>query len=212
MIEATLVRAHATQADIVEACETAIQHGFAAVSVNPVWVSFCARRLHETPVKVATVIGFPLGASTARAKLEEAREALQNGAGELDVVMNIGAVRSGFAKFAEREIAAIVATAGRVPVRVIVEACFLNRDEKVLAGQLCLHAGAAGVQTATGYGTAGATLEDVTLMREATRGRLVIKAAGGIRTYGNVKDFIAAGAGRIGTSAGADIIKDAAGA
>ena len=180
-----------------------------AVAVNPVWVSFCARRLNETPVKVATVVGFPLGASTARMKLEEAREALRNGATELDVVMNIGALRSGFATFAEREIAAIVATAERVPVRVIIEACFLSRDEKAQAGELCVRAGAAGIQTATGYGTTGATLEDVTLLREATRGRLVIKAAGGIRTFGAAADFIAAGARRIGTSAGAEILAQA---
>lgn len=209
MIDATLVRPHATQADIVAVCDSAVQLGFAAVSVNPVWVPFCARRLQGTPVKVATVIGFPLGAATARMKLEEAREALQNGAGELDVVMNLGALRSGFPKFAEREIAAIVASAGKIPVRVIIEACFLTRDERNLAGEVCVHAGAAGIQTATGYGTTGATFEDVILLREVTRGRLAIKAAGGIRSYGIAADFIAAGATRIGTSAGAEILEQA---
>lgn len=205
-IDHTLLRAHATEAEVRELCEEALAHNFRAVSVNPVWVSYCAKLLRGAPVGVDACVAFPLGASTARMKLEEAREAVQNGATEIDMVINIGALKSGYPDFVEREIAAVVAGVRDTPVKVILETACLNHDEKVMVCEMCMRAGAAFVKTSTGFGPGGATLEDVALMRSVVGNSLGIKAAGGIRTWGGAAAMIEAGATVIGTSAGVQIL------
>lgn len=209
MIDHTQVNAFATQLDIEELCDEALNYGFAAVSVNPVWTSFCAKRLADTAVVINPTIGFPLGANTAHVKVEEAREAVRNGAGELDLVINIGALKSGYAQFVEREVAAVVQAARGVAVKAVVETSFLTHDEKITACELCVRAGAAYVVTVTGFGMGGATVEDVRLLRQTAGNAIGIKAAGGIRTYGQVCELLHAGADRIGTSVSVDILADA---
>ncbi len=208
MIDHTLVRAYATQLDTEELCAEAIEYGFAAVTINPAWTSYCAKRLADTGVAVNATIGFPLGASTALVKLEEAREAIQNGATELDLVINIGALKSGFPEYVEKEIKAVVKAAENVLVKIIIETCFLSREEKLKVCQLSLEAGAAFVKTSTGYGTRGATTEDVELLHEAVGYRMGVKAAGGIRHYRDALAMIEAGASRLGTSAGIQILEE----
>lgn len=208
-IDHTLLRAYATQVDITELCDEAAANGFAAVAVNGAWVTYCAKRLAGSGVGIAVTIGFPLGAATAHVKLEEAREALKNGATELDMVINIGALKSGYPQFVEKEIAAIVKAAGAAPVKVILETCYLNRDEKIAVCQMAVRAGAAFVKTSTGYGDDGATVEDVLLMREVVGTASGVKAAGGIRTYAEAVALIDAGADRIGTSSGVEILAEA---
>lgn len=209
LIDHTQVHAYATLEDIRELCDEAVQHGFASVSINGAWTSFCAKRLQGTGVHVDPTIGFPLGACTPHVKLEEAREAIQNGADELDMVINIGALRSGYAEFVEREIAAIVKAAAGVPVKIILETSYLSAEQKVAVCEMSVRRGAAFVKTATGFGQGGATVEDVRLMRSVVGANAGVKAAGGIRTYGQVRDLIDAGATRIGTSAGIAILDDA---
>jgi deoxyribose-phosphate aldolase len=184
-------------------------HGFATVCVNPVWTSYCAKRLAGTDVKVCPAIGFPLGATTAHVKLEETREAVRHGAGEIDMVINVGALKSGCPQFVEEEIAAVVKAAATLPVKVIIETCLLSKQEKVAVCKMAMRAGAAFVKTSTGFNGAGATVEDVRLMREIVGRLLGVKAAGGIRTYEQACALIEAGATRIGTSAGVEIIAEA---
>jgi len=209
LIDHTQLRAYAALDDIRELCDEAVEHGFASVSINPVWTSWCAKRLRGKGVKVDPTIGFPLGATTPHVKLEEAREAIRNGADELDMVINIGALRSGFADFVEKEIAAIVKAAGNAPVKVILETSYLSNDQKVAVCEMSVRSGAAFVKTATGFGGGGATVDDVRLMRSVVGEKLGVKAAGGIRTFGQVRDLVEAGATRIGTSAGIAILADA---
>lgn len=208
MIDHTMLAAYATEVDIRELCEEAVAHGFASVTVNPVWVSFCAKQLAGTEVGVDACVGFPLGANTASIKVEEAREAVRAGATEIDMVLNIGAIKSGYAKFAEKEIMAVVKAVKGIPVKVILECSYLAEDEKVAACLMSQRAGAAYVKTSTGFGNGGATVEDVTLMKETVGDELGIKAAGGIRTLGDVLAMVQAGATRIGTSAGLQILED----
>ncbi|GMV93867.1 MAG: deoxyribose-phosphate aldolase [Candidatus Hydrogenedentota bacterium] len=208
MIDHTQVRANATQNDITELCEVAVKCGFASVSINPVWTAFCAKRLQNTGVGVNPTVGFPLGANTARIKVEEARECVRNGATEIDMVINIGALKSGFPSFVEREIAAVVKGVQHVPVKVIIETSYLTTEEKIAACEMAKRSGAAFVKTSTGFGRAGATAEDVALMRQVVGGTLGIKAAGGIRSYADAVAMITAGATRIGTSTGVSILKE----
>ena len=209
MIDHTQLRAHATQEDITRLCDEAIAHGFAAVSINPVWASYCAKRLAGADVQVDAVVGFPLGASTAHVKVEEARDAVRNGATEIDMVINIGALKSGFPQFVEREIAAVVQGIKAIPVKVIIEACYLTNEEKAAVCQMCVRAGAAFVKTSTGFGESGATVEDVRLLRQTVGNAIGVKAAGGIRSFSNAWDLIQAGASRIGTSASVTILAEA---
>jgi deoxyribose-phosphate aldolase len=209
LIDHTQLRAYASQVDIDELCEEAQRHAFHSVTINPAWTSYCARKLKGTPVVVNTCVGFPLGASTAQIKVAETREAVNAGATEVDMVINIGAIKSGYPSFVEKEIAAIVKAAGKAPVKVILETSFLNDDEKVQVCRMAQSAGAAFVKTSTGFGTAGATVEDVELMRQAVGDALGVKAAGGIRSYADAMRFIDAGATRLGTSAGIDILEEA---
>lgn len=208
LIDHTLLRANATQTEITELCDVAVQCGFAAVSVNPVWTSFCAKRLGGSGVGVNVTVGFPLGANTARIKVEEAREAVKSGATELDMVINIGALKSGFPSFVEREIAAVVKAVDNVPLKVILETSYLTTEEKIAVCEMAMRSGAAFVKTSTGYGRAGATAEDVALMRQVVGNRLGVKAAGGIRSYADAMAMITAGANRIGTSTGVAILRE----
>ena len=207
-IDHTLLRAHATEAEVRQLCVEAAEHGFRAVSVNPAWVTFCAKLLRETHVAVDACVAFPLGAATARMKVEEAKEAVQNGARELDMVINLGALKSGYPDFVEREIAAVAAAVKGVPLKVILETGCLNRDEKIMVCEMAVRAGAAFVKTATGFGPGGATVEDVTLMRETVGDRLGVKAAGGVRTWGGAVAMLQAGASVVGTSAGVAILSE----
>ena len=208
IIDYTLLRADATQQDIDKLCARAISHNFACVTINPVWTAYCARRLSDAPVGVNPVIGFPLGANTAHVKLEEAREALKHGATELDVVMNIGAFKSGFPQYTEQEIAAIVKASEGAPVKVILETSRLSTGEKRQACELCVRAGAAFVKTSTGFAGVGCTAQDVALMRKAVGPKVGVKAAGGIRTLRQALMMIEAGANRIGASKAEVILKE----
>ncbi len=209
MIDHTLLRAFATETDMRELCEEARLYGFRAVSVNPVWVSYCAKRLRESKVGIDACIAFPLGADTARMKIEATRDAIQNGATEIDIVINIGALKSGYTQYVEKEIGAVVKAAKSAPVKIILEASYLSNEEKTAVCEMSMRCGAAYVKTATGFGKGGAAVDDVKLMKGVVGNTLGIKAAGGIRTYANVMRFIEAGATCIGTSAGITILEDA---
>lgn len=208
-IDHTGLHAYATLVDIEELCAEAVTHGFASVAINPVWVSYCAKKLKSTGVMVDATVGFPLGANTPHIKLEEAREAVRNGSDEVDMVINIGALKSGYRDFVGQEIASIVKGVSGIPVKVILETSYLTYDEKVAVCEMSVRAGAAFVKTSTGFGDSGATVEDVALMREVVGAACGVKAAGGIRTYGQALEMVQAGATRIGTSAGVKIVEDA---
>ncbi len=206
MIDHTLLRADATQAEIAALCDEARQFGFAAVSINPAWTTFCAKRLRGSDVGVNATIGFPLGANTARIKVEESKEAIRNGATELDMVINIGALKSGYTKFVEQEIVAVVNAAGDIPVKIILETCLLTADEKVAVCEMAIRSRAAFVKTSTGFSRSGATTDDVALLRQMVGNRLGVKASGGIRSYSDAMAMIASGADRIGTTSGVTIL------
>lgn len=208
LIDHTQLRAYATEVDIRELCDEALEHQFRAVSINPVWAAYCAKRLAGSNIVVNACIGFPLGASTAHVKVEEAKDAARNGANEIDMVINVGALKSGYGSFVEKEIAAIARAVKGLPLKVILETCYLTRDEKIAVCQMAGRAGAAYVKTSTGFGPAGATVDDVQLMRQVVGEHLGIKAAGGIRTYDDLLAMIEAGATCIGTSAGASILDE----
>jgi deoxyribose-phosphate aldolase len=209
IIDHTELRANAGLVEINKVCDEAAAHGFASVAINPVWTSYCAKRLRGTNVNVNPTIGFPLGANTPHVKIEEAREAVRNGANELDMVINVGGLKSGYTDFVEKEIAEIVAAVKGIPVKVIIETGYLTNEEKLLACEMSMRAGAAFVKTATGFGIGGATVEDVQLMRRTVGDLLGVKAAGGIRTYADAIAMVEAGASRIGSSASVDIIAGA---
>ncbi|AKK05178.1 deoxyribose-phosphate aldolase [Corynebacterium mustelae] len=207
LIDHTLLAATAHQREVETLIDEAKQHGFASVCVNPVWVSFAAERLAESPVKVCTVIGFPLGANTSAVKAFEAEDAIQNGAEELDMVINIGAARAGDWDTVEADIRAVVhAAAGRALVKVIIETCYLSDSEIVEACRRAQAAGADFVKTSTGFGTAGAKKDHVALMRETVGDALGVKASGGIKTATDFAAMVAAGANRIGTSNGVALL------
>lgn len=206
LIDHTQVKAYATQVDIAELCDEAARLGLLAITVNPVWVAYCAKRLAETPVLINATVGFPLGANTAVVKVAEAEEALQNGAKEIDMVINIGAMKSGAHDYVAKEIRAITRAAGDAPVKVILETAYLSQEEKVIVCRLAEENGAAFVKTSTGFAPSGATLADVHLMRETVGDRLGVKAAGGIRSLRDARAMIDAGASRLGTSSAVDIL------
>ena len=206
MIDHTQLHAYATQTDIDELCDEAVKWGFGAITINPAWTSYCAKRLAGADVIIDTTVGFPLGAHTARVKVEEAREAVRNGATEIDMVINIGALKSGYPEFVEREIGSVVRAVEDVPVKVILETGYLTDEEKRAGCEMCMRSRAAFVKTSTGFGYGGATVEDVCLMRGIVGDALGVKAAGGIRTYAQAIAMIQAGASRIGASASVDIL------
>ncbi len=208
MIDHTLLKADATVEQIKKLCEEAKQYNFASVCINPANVSLASSLLKGTPVKVCTVIGFPLGATTPTAKAIETRDAIANGADEVDMVINVGALKSGDYDLVKRDIEAVVEAArGRALVKVIIEAALLTDEEKVKACLLAKLAGADFVKTSTGFGPGGATVEDVRLMRKVVGSEMGIKAAGGIRDLESARKMIEAGATRIGASASVAIVK-----
>ncbi|CAM3529497.1 MULTISPECIES: deoxyribose-phosphate aldolase [Saccharibacillus] len=208
MIDHTLLRADAVESEVAKLIEEAKTYKFASVCVNPTWVAYSAERLAGTEVKVCTVIGFPLGASTPETKAFETRDAIEKGAGEIDMVLNIGALKSGSVELAERDIRAVVeAASGKAIVKVIIETCLLTDEEKVLACEMSVRAGADFVKTSTGFSTGGATAEDVALMRKTVGPDLGVKASGGVRSREDMEAMIQAGATRIGASSGVKIMQ-----
>ncbi len=206
IIDHTLLKPDATGEEIRNLCREARQYGFAAVCVNPVWVSLCRRILQGTDVMVATVIGFPLGALPTEAKVEEAVRAVVYGADELDMVMNIGFLKSGRDAEVEEEIRRVVQAAGGRTVKVIIETALLTNEEKVKACTLARRAGAHFVKTSTGFSKGGATESDVALMRRVVGASMGVKASGGIKTSEEARKMIKAGASRIGASASIAIV------
>ena len=212
MIDHTLLKPDATPVQVEKLCEEAKTNGFASVCINPVYVPLAAKLLSHSHTVVCTVIGFPLGATSTIAKVMESRDAIASGASELDMVMNIGAMKVGNFEQVQRDIQAVVEAAlDRALVKVIIETCYLTEAEKRQACQLTKAAGAAFVKTSTGFGPVGATTADVQLMRQAVGPELGVKAAGGIRDYQTAVAMIQVGANRIGTSSGLAIIAAAKG-
>jgi deoxyribose-phosphate aldolase len=212
-IDHTILKPEATRAQILQLCAEASQFGFAAVCVNPFWVRTCSEQLAGTAVKVCSVVGFPLGATMPEVKVYETRRAILNGAAEIDMVINIGALKGSERTLVEADIAGVVLACqeGGATSKVIIEAALLNDDEKVTACELSKAAGADFVKTSTGFSTGGATVADVALMRRAVGPELGVKAAGGIRTYEDAQKLVAAGATRIGASASVKILQEARG-
>jgi deoxyribose-phosphate aldolase len=206
-IEHTLLTPLATPEAILQLCEEAVEQGFAAVCIPPVYVKLAATRLFGSDVTVGTVIGFPFGYDATTTKLSAVQEAIAQGAGELDLVLQQGLARAGELELVAGEIRQIVAAAGNLPVKVIIECCHLDNAAKRQLTELIADAGAAYVKTSTGYAASGAELDDVRLLRQAAAGRIKIKAAGGIRDLDSCQQFLQAGADRIGTSAGMQIMQ-----
>ncbi|MBT2569098.1 deoxyribose-phosphate aldolase [Planococcus sp. ISL-110] len=207
-IDHTLLKPESTESQVVQLCKEAAEFKFASVCVNPTWVETAAAELTGSDVKVCTVIGFPLGASTSETKAFETTDALSKGAGEIDMVLNIGALKSGNTDHVKKDIEAVVnAAKGKAIVKVILETCLLTDEEKVTASRLAKEAGADFVKTSTGFSTGGATIEDVKLMRETVGADLGVKASGGVRSLEDVEAMIEAGATRIGASSGVKIMQ-----
>ncbi|HFR4576819.1 TPA: deoxyribose-phosphate aldolase, partial [Streptococcus suis] len=198
-----------TEQQVAKIIEEAKEYDFASVCVNPTWVAYAAKRLAGTEVKVCTVIGFPLGANTPAVKAFETKDAIANGADEIDMVINIGALKSQNYDLVLEDIQAVVEASGDKLVKVIIETCLLTDEEKVKACQLSQEAGADFVKTSTGFSTGGATVVDVTLMRQTVGPDMGVKASGGARTYEDALAFIEAGATRIGASSGVAIMNGA---
>ncbi len=210
MIDHTLLKPEATVDDIKKLCEEAKQFHFASVCVNPSFVKFCANELKNTDVKVCTVIGFPLGATTTETKRFEAAQAIENGAQELDMVINIGMLKSGNYDYVFNDIQQVVLEAkpNRIIVKVIIETCLLTDEEKIKACLISKDAGADFVKTSTGFSKGGATAGDVALMRYVVGGSMGVKASGGIRSREDAELMIASGADRIGASASVKIVQN----
>ncbi|MBT2638488.1 MULTISPECIES: deoxyribose-phosphate aldolase [unclassified Bacillus (in: firmicutes)] len=208
MIDHTLLKANATEAEIVKLAEEAKEYKFASVCVNPTWVQKAAEILKDAEeVKVCTVIGFPLGATTSETKAFETKNAIENGATEVDMVINIGALKDKQYDLVEKDIKAVVdAAKGKALTKVIIESCLLNDEEKEIACKLSVKAGADFVKTSTGFSTGGATVEDIALMRKTVGPDVGVKASGGVRSLEDAQNMIEAGATRIGASSGVAII------
>lgn len=211
LIDHTLLAPDATRQDIERLCREAAEHGFATVCINPVWVAACAALLRGTPVLVCSVVGFPLGATTPDVKQFETRRVIFDGAREVDMVIDIGALKSGDRATVERDIAAVTAVCRDVRVlsKVIIEAALLSDDEKAAACTIAKAAGADYVKTSTGFGPGGATTADVALMRRVVGPEMGVKAAGGVRDLATLRAMVQAGASRIGSSAGVRIVEEA---
>lgn len=208
-IEHTLLKPEATTQDIIKLCQEARTHNFFGVCVNPCFVPLAKHLLAGTYVKVVTVVAFPLGCDEPEVKAEAARRAVRNGADEIDMVINVGALKGRDNAYVVEDIRQVVAAAGKVPVKVIIETCLLNEEEKVRACSMIAKAGAAFVKTSTGFNKGGATIEDVALLSgEAKKLGLRVKAAGGIRDYAAAKAILKAGAERLGCSAGVQLVQE----
>jgi len=209
MIDHTLLKADATKEQIVKLVEEAKEYSFASVCINPTWVKTAAELLANTPeVKVCTVIGFPLGAATSETKAFETNNAIENGATEVDMVINIAALKDRQDDLVEKDIRAVVeATEGKAITKVIIETCLLTNEEKIRACELSVKAGADFVKTSTGFSTGGATVEDIRLMRKTVGPNIGVKASGGVRCREDALAMVEAGASRIGASSGVAISK-----
>jgi deoxyribose-phosphate aldolase len=209
MIDHTLLKPDATQQEIAQLCFEAHKYGFASVCVNPTWVSLCAELLKGSPVKVCTVIGFPLGATSSETKAFETETAIRQGATEIDMVINIGALKARDLDSVAKDIRGVVnvAHARGIIVKVIIETVLLNDEDKTIACLISKEAGADFVKTSTGFAGGGATTHDVALMRKVVGPEMGVKASGGVRTFEDAENMIKAGATRIGASAGVKIIQ-----
>ena len=207
-IDHTLLKPESTREDILRICEEAKHYGTASVCVNPFWIGFVAEQLKESDVKPCCVIGFPLGATPACVKAFETEKAVSDGAKEVDMVINVGALRGGEYETVLNDIKAVVnAAKGKALVKVIIETCLLTDEQKVIACKLAKEAGADYVKTSTGFSTGGAKVEDIRLMRETVGAEMGVKASGGVRTKADAEAMIAAGASRIGASSSKKIIE-----
>lgn len=209
MIDHTLLKPDAVESEILQLCNEAKQYDFASVCVNPCWVDFCFNQMKETNVKVCTVIGFPLGANHTNTKIQEAETAISDGAEEIDMVINIGQLKSKNYYYVFNEIEKIshIAKRSLTTTKVILETCLLTDEEKIIASIISREAGADFVKTSTGFSKSGATVFDVSLMNYSVEGKIKVKASGGVRSKDDAMKMIAAGASRIGTSSGVKIIQ-----
>lgn len=205
-IDHTLLKPEATQDQIEKLCQEAKQYDFASVCVNPYWVPFCKEELKDSDVKVCTVIGFPLGATSSASKAFETAHAIEQGADEVDMVMNIGELLAGHDQAVQKDIEAVVQAAQDKIVKVILETCLLNDAQIERACSLCVKAKADFVKTSTGFNSAGANTHVVEVMKQAVKGQAKVKAAGGVRNQADMDAMIAAGADRIGTSHGIELM------
>ena len=206
-IDHTILKATASNSDVQKLCEEAIEHEFYSVCVNGCYVADAKQLLQGTDVKVAAVVGFPLGAMTTAAKVFEAKEAVENGASEIDMVINVAKLKDGEFEYVENEIRQIKELIGDNVLKVIIETCYLTDEEKVKACELSLVAKADFVKTSTGFGTGGATYEDVKLMKSVVGDNAKVKASGGVRDKETAQKYVELGAERLGTSSGIDIVK-----
>ncbi|MBH5318666.1 deoxyribose-phosphate aldolase [Paenibacillus sp. GSMTC-2017] len=207
MIDHTILKADATKAEIIHICKEAREHKFATVCVNAGWVELAAKELEGSGVGITTVVGFPLGATTTASKAFESTKAIEDGATEVDMVLNIGLLKSGDLEAVQRDIEGVVAACkGKVALKVILETGLLTDEEKVIACELCVNAGADFVKTSTGFGHGGATAEDIALMRKTVGPDLGVKASGGVRDLETALQMLRAGATRIGASASVAIV------
>lgn len=206
MIDHTVLKADTPLETVKRICDEAMEYGFASVCINPCHVAYCADYLKDSDVNVCTVIGFPLGANTNAVKAFETKDAIANGADEIDMVMNIGALKDKNYDLVRNDVKAVVEAANGTLVKVILETCLLTEDEIKKACELCVEAKADYVKTSTGFSTRGATIEDVQIMKAAVQGKAKVKAAGGVRTHEDMVKIVEAGADRIGTSAGCSLV------
>ena len=207
-IDHTILKQDARKEDIERITAEAREYGFASVCVNSCWVKLCHSLLEGTDVKVCTVVGFPLGAASSEAKKAETAAAVADGADEIDMVLNVGYLKSGMLKEVYEDIVAVRKACREKALKVIIETCLLTDDEKIEACHIAERAGADFVKTSTGFSTGGAAVEDIVLMHDAVGGRIKVKASGGIRTLVDAEAMIRAGASRIGASAGVSIVKE----
>ncbi|MBA4699993.1 deoxyribose-phosphate aldolase [Faecalicatena contorta] len=208
MIDHTILKADATKEDVKKLCMEAMKYGFHSVCVNSSFVYYCAQLLKDSEVKICTVVGFPLGAMSTDGKVGETLSAIEDGAGEIDMVIHVGMIKSRDWDYVKQDIASVVEAAGdRAIVKVILETCLLTDDEKEYACRICKEAGADFVKTSTGFSTDGATIEDVALLRKTVGPVMGVKASGGIRTLETAQAMVRAGADRLGTSSGIVIVK-----
>ncbi|MBU1035447.1 deoxyribose-phosphate aldolase [bacterium] len=206
-IDHTLLKPDATEAQVKKLCEEAVQYGFCTVCVNPSWITYCARKLRGTGIKVCAVVGFPLGATDSRTKAYETRNAIENGADEIDMVINVGALRNGDLKTVESDLRAVLTACRSTTItKAIIETCLLSDEEKVIASQLVKKVGYDFIKTSTGFSTAGATAHDVALIRMTVGPKMGIKASGGIHTFEDAILMIQSGATRLGCSASIKIV------
>ncbi|CAM3220353.1 deoxyribose-phosphate aldolase [Streptobacillus felis] len=208
-IDHTVLKATTKSSDIKKLCDEAKEYGFYSVCVNGCYVKEAKSNLEGSDVKIAAVIGFPLGAMTTTAKVFEAKEAIENGANEIDMVINVGKLLEGDSKYVENEIRAIKEAIGKNVLKVIIETCYLNDEQKMLACELSLNANADFVKTSTGFGTSGATFEDVILMKKMVGDKAEVKASGGVKSFETAEKYIEIGATRLGTSSGVEILTGA---